>query len=437
VREWIIRLTLVVFGFFIAIVALEFGLSKFASNPKTFHTDFFEPDKYIGWKGKPGKEGSFMSYKVVQYVKINSYGFRDKEHNYKKEKDVFRILVLGDSFAEGLQVPLEQTFPYILEKRLNSAINKRFEVINLGVSGFSTAQEYLTLKYYGLRYQPDLVILAFYVGKDVEYNSLTLHPSADTPFFTLNDNKLEEIPFKIKVSKPDKDEEQTKLAVMAKFFPNVYYLLSSVIKETPLQILENILVKLFPNTYNSLSNRIREKPWLGNFLWRVSIKKSKPESVDQNKKSEIPDYFQVYAQEYPPEWQDAWKVTNGLILKLAKELEMDKIGFLVVIIPNEFEFRPEMRDGILKNPQLRTLIDLKKPERILSNFLEANNIDYLLLRPEFEEYTKETRKRLQFPYEYENHWNADGHALTAQLIYKKLKDDELVPIKGRYFSSSH
>ena len=117
-------------------------------------------------------------------------------------------------------------------------------------------------------------------------------------------------------------------------------------------------------------------------------------------------------------------------MKLANELETDKIGFLVVVIPNEFEFRPDIWDKALdENPQMRTLIDLKKPESILTNFLETNKIDYLLLRPEFEEYSKETGKDLHFHYEYENHWNANGHALAAQLIYKKLQEDKLLSIK--------
>lgn len=73
----------------------------------------------------------------------------------------------------------------------------------------------------------------------------------------------------------------------------------------------------------------------------------------------------------------------------------------------------------------------KKPEHILSKFLDVNGIDYLLLRPEFEKYTKETGKDLHFHYKYEHHWNSDGHALAAQLIYRKLKDDRLIPIIRR------
>lgn len=56
-------------------------------------------------------------------MKINSHGFGDKEHTCEKKKGFYRILVLGDFCTQALQVPLEQSFPYVLEERLNSKSN--------------------------------------------------------------------------------------------------------------------------------------------------------------------------------------------------------------------------------------------------------------------------------------------------------------------------
>lgn len=424
-KEWIIRLKLLAFGFIIvivSIVALEFGLSKFAPNPKAFDVgELYERDKYTGWKGNPGKEGYYIKGRTAQYVKINSHGFRDKERTYEKGKDVFRIVVLGDSYTEALQVPLEKTFPYILEKRLNLGDSKRFEVINLGISGFGTAQEYLTLNYYGLKYHPDFVILAFFIGNDVRNNSIVLETEKNRPFFIINNGNLEELPFKDNVSNPTEDKVEAKKDTAGQF--QIKYLMLKY------------STKFFPNIYYSLVDRIKGTPWLANFLWKIGIKKSKPEFPDKYK-PELPDKYKPeflihhypYTEEYPPEWEDAWKVTKGLILKSAKELETDKIGFLVVVIPGELEFRPDIWNKTLDDhPQMKAIkFDLKKPERILSNFFKTNKIDYLVLRPEFEKYTKETGKRLHFPYEYEPHWNAQGHALAAELIYEKLKDNNLL-----------
>ena len=427
-REWIIRLGLIAFGSIIGISVLEFGLSRLAPNPKTFRADYYyEPDKYIGWKGKPGFEGEFKKGSIVSYVRMNSHGFRDKERRYEKKEDTFRILVLGDSFTEALQVPLERTFPYILEEKLNSeGGGKRFEVINLGVSGFGTAQEYLALKYYGLKYNPDLVILAFFIGNDVSDNSFDFLVNPYRPYFLLNNGELEEIPFRMFVKK----EEQTKMDTTGRF-----------------QNLKYLLIRFFPNIYYSLtdnsyysslaSDYIRDKinrvGWLANFLWEIGIKKSRPDSLEEYIIQRIPLNYYVYAEKYPHnklglEWQDAWDVTKALILKISKELRANKIGFLVVVIP---EGETLVSDSWKKEYAVVKSIqfDAEKPERILSEFLGENNIDYLLLRPEFKRYT-EAGERLYFPYDYEHHFNANGHALTADLIYKKLKDSNMVPHKG-------
>ncbi len=410
-KEWLIRLILVSLGFIISAFVIEFGLSRFAPHPRTLSTGLHEPDKNIGWKGMPGKEKKYVKGRIVSYVKMNSYGFRDRERTYEKEKGAFRIIVLGDSFTESLEVPLEQTFPYILEERLNwGNSSKKFEVVNLGMSGFGTAQEYLTLKHYGLKYQPDFVILAFFIGNDVRNNSLILTTEIEgraenTPFFVLKNGRLEEVPFKIKLSHPGKDEEQTRRGASRGL------------------LVPDTLKKLFPNIFYTFSDWINKTPWLGNLLWNLGIKESKPGLLDKSKQNRVPTDYYIYAEENSPEWQNAWEVTKGLILKLYKELEVNKIGFMVVIIPNEFEFRTDRWNNVLNElPEIKDLkFDLKKPEHILVRFLEANNIDYLLLRPEFEKYTRESGKRLHFSYKYEQHWNIEGHALVAQLIYRKLK----------------
>jgi len=398
-KVWLIRLTLLFVGFLIATFTLELGLAKLAPDSRTLSRKFHELDKNIGYKGIPNAEGEWSVGKIKSYVKINSHGFRDRERSYKKGEEVFRIVVLGDSMIEALQVPLEEAFTNVLERMLDSESDKRFEVINLGIAGFGTAQEYLTLKHYGLKYQPDLVILAFFVFNDIRNNSLILDSKywgknindRSIPYFVLNNGEIEELPFRIGKRKIIK-------AFLARHLPNIYYFLGDSVRA----------------------------PWLVNLLWKIGI----TESVNRFKKKEISLDYYSYAEKYTPEWENAWGVTKALILKLAKKLETNQIAFLVVVIPSQFEFRPDNWNKTLyENPWMRSLeFDLKKPERILSSFLEANGIDYLLLRPGFEKLSKETGKDLHFQYVYDNHWNANGNIVAAQLIYSKLKDDKLVQI---------
>lgn len=109
------------------------------------------------------------------FVRINSQGFRGPERSEVKDKNVFRIAVLGDSYVEAFQVQEEETFCALIEKRLEPNCSKQVEVLNFGVSGYGTTKELLTLKYRALDYSPDLVILAFLSGNDLFDNKADIH----------------------------------------------------------------------------------------------------------------------------------------------------------------------------------------------------------------------------------------------------------------------
>ncbi|GEM_PF-732204 len=103
-------------------------------------------------------------------IRTNSHGIRsDKEIPYTKAPGTVRILGLGDSFALGYEVDLEDTYLYQLEKKLQAKGARNVEVINLGVSGFGTAEELITLLNEGFKYSPDIVILG-YCTNDIENN---------------------------------------------------------------------------------------------------------------------------------------------------------------------------------------------------------------------------------------------------------------------------
>jgi len=99
----------------------------------------------------------------------NSAGFRNyKDFSYEKPKNVYRVLSIGDSHTQGYEVRQEYTFSAIAEKYLKKH-NINAEVLNTGVSGFSTAEELVFLENEGYKYQPDAVILGFFAN-DYEDN---------------------------------------------------------------------------------------------------------------------------------------------------------------------------------------------------------------------------------------------------------------------------
>ena len=117
---------------------------------------------YLGWCHVSGV--SFVhggeTGEFVTNVEYNLQGLRDYESGIDKPVGSRRVLIFGDSYAEGLEVEIED----VLAKRLERSFNKCFpdhpvQVINFGVSAYDTAQEWWYFKKEGVRYQPDLVVV--------------------------------------------------------------------------------------------------------------------------------------------------------------------------------------------------------------------------------------------------------------------------------------
>lgn len=140
--------------------------------------DFFQAHSDIGWVHIPNAvvlSSSEGEYAVT--VRINSKGLRDVERAYEKPPDVWRVVLLGDSFVEGGHVELSQNLSILLQTCLTERLRRPVEVINTGVSMYGPGEELLFLKHEGLKYKPDLVLTGFYVGNDFE----NLHHEEEDP----------------------------------------------------------------------------------------------------------------------------------------------------------------------------------------------------------------------------------------------------------------
>jgi lysophospholipase L1-like esterase len=97
----------------------------------------------------------------------NSKGFRGtNEYAVPKPPGLFRALALGDSVVCGYGVEDDQTFCAKMERKLSPS--RRLEVLNLGIPGFGNAEELIQLEQVGFEYQPDLIILGYFVNDHFE-----------------------------------------------------------------------------------------------------------------------------------------------------------------------------------------------------------------------------------------------------------------------------
>lgn len=113
---------------------------------------------------------------------VNSQGFHDEDEFISSEelRKSHKILILGDSFAFGFYARLGQSWVELLTTYLEPAGD--LAVWNTGIPGASTVQELSILEHYFPIMLPDLVILGFYPGNDLDGN---LHP-ADNFYATEN-----------------------------------------------------------------------------------------------------------------------------------------------------------------------------------------------------------------------------------------------------------
>ncbi|MFC1809365.1 SGNH/GDSL hydrolase family protein, partial [Candidatus Omnitrophota bacterium] len=101
---------------------------------------------------------------------FNQAGYRGRLYPQERQKGKKRIVVLGDSVAEGLGVTVEHRFTEILQEYLGDG----YEVINLAVRGYNIKQELEYLKVKALQYAPDYVIIGI-THNDLGLSSGQLH----------------------------------------------------------------------------------------------------------------------------------------------------------------------------------------------------------------------------------------------------------------------
>jgi lysophospholipase L1-like esterase len=152
----------------VALVLAEI-IVRLAVVQETKRLAMYDPE--LGWRGRPNGDGVYIRLEDSINVPFhyNSLGFRDKEI-VPRESVATRILLLGDSFVENLEVPFEKTFPHLLEHHLQRDVDKGIDIVALASQGYSTAQEVLALRKFGDRLRPDVVLLVFFSGNDFEDN---------------------------------------------------------------------------------------------------------------------------------------------------------------------------------------------------------------------------------------------------------------------------
>jgi len=99
---------------------------------------------------------------------INEQGLRGPVVEIERTRDALRIACLGDSQTFGLGVGDEESWPAVLGSTLRAGGGApAVEVLNFGVPGYESEQELAQLEARVIAFDPDLVLLGFFMNDSV------------------------------------------------------------------------------------------------------------------------------------------------------------------------------------------------------------------------------------------------------------------------------
>jgi hypothetical protein len=144
-----------------ALSALELGCDRASAQEprwKVWSTELHRPSSIPGlqYELAPGVERDLGGWSV----KTNSRGMRDAEPT--AGSDVFRVAALGGSFTFGWGVPVEQTWPALLERELARSIlvqGRAVDFVHGAVTGFDGSEQVALLEARVLELEPWVLVL--------------------------------------------------------------------------------------------------------------------------------------------------------------------------------------------------------------------------------------------------------------------------------------
>ena len=374
----------------LSLLAAEFFLRIFLplEPPPLDGKIFCQYDPRLGWVKTPNFEGQHVTPEYTVTEKFNSQGFRGPEYSLEKGENETRILVLGDSWTEGYMVEFEETFSQVLERELNQSGNPtpQFEVINAGTRGYSTDQQLLLFQDEGIKYQPDIVVVAF-SSNDIWYNNQTYYSiiRGNKPKFELADGEL-------------------------------------VLTNVPVPLKEVIE----PSKAAKLKNWVRSRSEIYRRATNVAGRAFR--HVEPDKTKVMPDVFKAYLRKPGDDMKEAWEITGAILSELKKSCDSADAELLVAYISPEWTIYD---DAWQKLKWTYTISDddanAEQPRIDLERICRASNILFLDPTAQLKErLALRENERTELYFEIDGHWNATGNRWFGQILATFLEENSSI-----------
>lgn len=309
---------------------------------------------------------------TAQPVRFNALGMRDdREIAEAKAPGVVRLAVLGDSFAEALQVAATEGVCRRLEEHLRSAGAAKVEVLNFGCSGFSSTLELVQLRAWVRRFSPDLVIC--------------LHHFSDV-------------------------SEDWALASRAHYEGERIHSIRPNVGGSERMLKQGL--------EHSQLFRIARGTWDDHRRRRPPPSCSLRTSFDA-----------IVNDPYTPEDLEAWDYSLDALGQMADLLREDGCAFLVAVIPIGTQVEPVAKEYAEKIGfqflGAGRRLEVRGYQRQVADYCAGRSIRCLDLLDDFRAANPAGVPRLYLP--RDQHWSAAGHDLAAKKIAEYVSQEKLLP----------
>ena len=341
-----------------------------------------------------------LGFRVRPYINGNNqFGFNDRDYPLETEPGKFRLLVVSDSFnwAGGK----DRNYTALLEKKFDNYYGQnQVEVINVGYPGTHTGEQLAMLKKYGLQYNPNLVVLGFFVGNDFRDADPERKRIIVNGIY-IDINKKDEL---VILGYPIIGKSRLLMFLQQKY--KVYQELQKA-KQDSVKLLSNSLVASLHLGSTPIFEREKSPGILSKKAF-LQVEKSRLKFCNikdllEGKRDENINYiFQS-------------------ILEMQKLLKSRNIEFVVAIYPDEYQVNDKLLNEIFAqyDDLKRESYNLTCQQEILSKFLEVNNIPYIDMLERFK--TEQNNRTLYLL--REPHWNSAGNLLAANILFNHLVED--------------
>ena len=164
------------------------------------HSIAFSPHHYLGYIPTPNYQHGENRH--------NALGFRGAEIPVEKSENTYRIVAVGGSTTYSVDVmDYRDSYPHLLNEYLYEHGYDHVEVINAGVSAYTSYHNLMNIEFRVLPLEPDLIII--YQGVN-DINIRLVHP----PSRYLGDNSGAQAPFVSDTVMPSIWEYSTALRIL-------------------------------------------------------------------------------------------------------------------------------------------------------------------------------------------------------------------------------